>query len=85
MAAGAYIIAGLTTGAEAAHWLAFGDRLLDGLLATCDLTTNPKAHGLLDHGAAHVKAGFSDNMLPYGDYYFMEALMRALGHTQFFW
>ncbi|MBZ6079043.1 glycoside hydrolase family 88 protein [Microvirga puerhi] len=85
MAAGVYIIASLTTGAEAARWNAFGDRLLDGLLTTCDLTTNPAAHGLLDHGAAHVKAGFTDTMLPYGDYYFMEALMRSLGHTQFFW
>ena len=43
------------------------------------------AQGLLAHGAAHVTAGFADNMLPYGDYYFMEALMRSLGHTQFFW
>lgn len=85
MAAGAYMIAGLTTGDEAARWTAFGDRLLDGLLATCDLTTNPAALGLLNHGAANVPAGYSDNMLPYGDYYFMEALMRALGHTQFFW
>ncbi|MBF9232449.1 glycoside hydrolase family 88 protein [Microvirga alba] len=85
MAAGVYIIASLTSGDEAARWIAFGDRLLDGLLATCDLTTNPAAHGLLNHGAAHVKAGFADTMLPYGDYYFMEALMRSLGHTQFFW
>ena len=85
MAAGIYIIAGLTTGDETARWIAYGDRLLDGLLTTCDLTNNPAAHGLLNHGAAHVKAGFADNMLPYGDYYFMEALMRSLGHTQFFW
>jgi unsaturated chondroitin disaccharide hydrolase len=85
MAAGVHIIGSLTAGTEAARWIAFGDRLLDGLLDTCDLTANPAAHGLLNHGAAHVKAGFADNMLPYGDYYFMEALMRSLGHTRFFW
>jgi hypothetical protein len=33
---------------------------------------------LLAHGAAHVPASRCDTMLPYGDYYFMEALMRSL-------
>jgi unsaturated chondroitin disaccharide hydrolase len=85
MAAGLFILAGLTDGNEAARWRAFGFRLLDGLLETCDLTQNPQAHGLLSHGAAHVKSGFSDTVLPYGDYFFMEALMRSLGHIEFFW
>ena len=47
--------------------------------------TNRDAHGFLTYGAAHVRAGRSDTMLPYGDYFFMEALMRALGHSAFFW
>jgi unsaturated chondroitin disaccharide hydrolase len=85
MAAGLHILAGLTSGDEAARWRAFGNRLLDGLLDSCDMTTNPDAQGFLAHGAAHVRAGRSDTMLPYGDYFFMEALMRALGHTEFFW
>lgn len=85
MAAGLLILAGLCENEEAAQWRSFADRLLNGLLESCDLTNEPDAHGLLAHGAAHVTAGFSDNMLPYGDYYFMEALMRALGHDQFFW
>ena len=85
MAAGSYILSDLTSGEESARWRAFGNRLLDGLLDSCDLTNNPEALGLLAHGAAHVKAGRSDTMLPYGDYFFMEALMRALGHTEFFW
>lgn len=85
MAAGVYILADLCEADEAGRWRAFGDRLLSGLLETCDLTRTPGALGLLKHGAAHVNVGFSDNMLPYGDYYFMEALMRSLGHTQFFW
>jgi unsaturated chondroitin disaccharide hydrolase len=85
MAAGVYILAGLCETGEAARWRCFGDRLIAGLLDHCDLTENPQALGLLAHGAAHVTAGFTDTMLPYGDYYFMEALMRSLGHDQFFW
>lgn len=84
MAAGVYMIAQQLP-AEAAHWRNFGDRLLAGLLDECDLTADPDALGMLAHGAAHVGSGYADNMLPYGDYYFMEALMRSLGHTQFFW
>lgn len=85
MAAGLYILAASTSGAEAERWRGFADRLVGGLLDACDLTEDPTAHGLLAHGAAHVPAGIADAMLPYGDYYFMEALMRSLGHTQFFW
>lgn len=84
MAAGVYMIAEQSA-ADAARWRDFGDRLIGGLLDTCDLTGDPQALGLLAHGAAHVDSGFADNMLPYGDYYFMEALMRSLGHNQFFW
>jgi unsaturated chondroitin disaccharide hydrolase len=85
MAAGLYILAGVTTGEEAERWTRFADRLIDGLLDQCDVTDTPGAMGFLAQGAAHVREGRSDNMLPYGDYYFMEALMRSLGHTQFFW
>lgn len=84
MASGAYLLAQQIPD-EAERWRDFGDRLIGGLLDTCDLTGDPAALGLLAHGAAHVGSGFADNMLPYGDYYFMEALMRSLGHTQFFW
>lgn len=89
MAAGLLMLADLCPDdlypGEAAQWRGFAHRLLDGLLAECDLTTDPTAQGLLAHGAAHVPAGREDTMLPYGDYYFMEALMRAQGHRAFFW
>lgn len=85
MAAGLYILESVTEGAEAVRWRSFGDRLISGLTAECDLTTDPLAEGILAHGAANVNVGRSDTMLPYGDYYFMEALMRSLGHTSFFW
>lgn len=85
MASGLYILESLTEGAEAARWKDFADRLIAGLVSECDLTSDPAAEGILAHGAAHVRMGRSDAMLPYGDYYFMEALMRSLGHTSFFW
>ncbi len=85
MAAGSFILADLCDGSESERWRLFGNRLIAGLLDTCDLTEDSTALGLLAHGASFVKSGFADNMLPYGDYYFMEALMRSLGHRQFFW
>jgi unsaturated chondroitin disaccharide hydrolase len=85
MAAGLYMLASISEDKEKERWVAFADRLLDGLITTCDLSKDPDALGLLAHGATHVSAGRHDNMLPYGDYYFMEALMRSLGHNQFFW
>ena len=85
MAAGLYILASISEESEQRRWSAFADRLISGLLEHCDLTHDPDSLGLLAHGAAHVPAGRHDNMLPYGDYYFMEALMRSVGHQQFFW
>lgn len=85
MASGLYILAGLTEGEESSRWRGFADDIIAGLVAECDLTRTPGTEGLLARGAAHVRLGRSDTMLPYGDYYFMEALMRSLGHTNFFW
>lgn len=45
----------------------------------------PDAEGLLKHGCSFAKIGLSDNMLPYGDYFYMEALLRNLGWRNFFW
>ena len=84
-AAGLYLMANSLDGLEAERWRGFGDRLMAGLLKHCDLTRDDKAMGMLDHGASHVPDGLSDTMLPYGDYFFMEALMRSLGHDSFFW
>lgn len=85
-ASGLYMLANLLDGHdEAERWRNFGDRLIDGLLKHCDLTGDDKAQGMLSRGASHVLAGLSCAMLPYGDYFFMEALMRSLGHDSFFW
>ncbi|MEM5477422.1 glycoside hydrolase family 88 protein [Pacificibacter sp. AS14] len=84
-AAGALMLCTLVPADQAPRWAALGYRILDGLLIDCDLTKVDGAQGFLAHGAGHVPAGRGDAMLPYGDYYFMEALMRAQGHTAFFW
>ncbi len=84
-AAGAFMLAAVVDNADGERMRSFGDRLLAGLLKHSDITGNPDAHGFLDHGASHVAKGLSRAMLPYGDYYFMEALMRSLGHDSFFW
>ncbi|PWI32693.1 glycosyl hydrolase [Vibrio albus] len=70
---------------EAKPFRDWGLYLLQGLMDTCDLTNDEQAQGLLAHGASFVKVGLCDNMLPYGDYYYLEALMRANGYQKFFW
>ena len=59
--------------------------MLLGLVEHCDITNDDNAEGLLTNGAAFVGLGRANNMLPYGDYYYLEALMRSVGHTEFFW
>ncbi|MGY0615171.1 glycoside hydrolase family 88 protein [Vibrio sp. FJH11] len=70
---------------EAKQYRDWGNFLLQGLMDSCDLTGDESALGLLAHGASFVKVGLCDNMLPYGDYYYLEALMRANGYQKFFW
>jgi unsaturated chondroitin disaccharide hydrolase len=60
-------------------------RILAELVRHYTTAGNIGAEGLLLHGASHVPAGLTDNMLPYGDYFYLEALLRSLGRTEFFW
>lgn len=85
-AAGLFIIAGHCDDAEEAEqYRQWGRYLIKGLMDRCDLTENKEALGLLDEGAQFVHNKLVNNMLPYGDYYYVEALMRANGYTKFFW
>ncbi|PAR30682.1 glycosyl hydrolase [Vibrio metoecus] len=70
---------------EAKMYRDWGLFLLQGLMKQCDLTDDEQALGLLAEGASFVKIGLCNNMLPYGDYYYLEALMRANGYRNFFW
>ena len=85
-AAGLYALArGFGAGDESLRYTQLADRLLFGLVTHHDITANDDAQGLLKEGAAFVGLGRADNMLPYGDYYYFESLMRAVGHSEFFW
>jgi unsaturated chondroitin disaccharide hydrolase len=85
-AAGLFLLADtLGDDPAAAGYRAAARRILDGLIAGYTTFAHPEAEGLLIHGASHVARGRSDTMLPYGDYFFVEALLRARGRTEFFW
>ncbi len=86
MAAGLLALADATGAGEGA------DRYRNAALHTIrtlirDYTTAdyPDAEGLLLHGASHVTAGRADTMLPYGDYFYLEAMLRALSRTRGYW
>lgn len=59
--------------------------MLDTLTQDYSVTHLEDAEGLLIHGASDVLKGRADSMLPYGDYFYLEALMRRDGFTDFFW
>ena len=84
--AGLYTLAqGFGASEEGTRYTELADRILLGLVNNHDITTDNNSQGLLKEGAAFVGLGRADNMLPYGDYYYLESLMRAVGHTEFFW
>ncbi len=70
----------------------FGEQMLLALRNNYDLTGNKEAQGLLSDSASYVhqahqldKEFLANAMLPYGDYYYFEAVLRALGHNKLFW
>lgn len=71
--------------AAAARYREPAERILRALIDGYTTFGHPEAEGLLIHGASHVKRGRADTMLPYGDYFFVEALLRAQGRDRFFW
>lgn len=87
-AAGLLLLAGqLTDPAEAAYYRGAGLRILRSLARHYSTAGFAQAEGLLRHGAYHVGAGMADNMLAFGDYFYLEALLRAVRKPDqlFFW
>lgn len=70
---------------RASHYRETAHTILESLIADYTTASEPQAEGLLLKGAAFVEAGLPDAMLPYGDYFYMEALSRAYGRKNFFW
>lgn len=78
--------------ARADRYWKLGLKMLFALHERHDLCGQEDAEGLLSEGASDVHAGerrglpyLANAMLPYGDYYYYEAVLRALGHREFFW
>ncbi len=85
-ASGLYTLAHCYAGQpQAEKYTKMADKILHGLVSHHDITGVEGSQGLLKEGAAFVGLDRADNMLPYGDYYYMESLMRAVGHVDFFW
>jgi len=61
------------------HYHTVADQILRSLADEYSLLDHPTAEGLLRHGAEWVREGLSDTMLPYGDYFYIEALARRHG------
>lgn len=71
---------------KAAQYREVAWKMLAALIEGYTTIKFEQAEGLLLHGASHVSAGYADNMLPYGDYFYLEALLRARRQPQvFFW
>lgn len=60
---------------------------LQGLIQHYSTMNNPEAEGLLERGSYHVRGGISpDDYMIWGDYFYMEALMRlACGHKGYWY
>ncbi|HHQ4645950.1 TPA: hypothetical protein ACSP3W_004303 [Aeromonas veronii] len=59
--------------------------LFDALTLKCSLLDVPSAQGLLDYGAYFVTRGDMKAMLPYGDYFYLEAAIRLQHKHDLFW
>jgi unsaturated chondroitin disaccharide hydrolase len=86
MAAGLLLICeglGEQAGADRERYRAAAERVLGALASGYRSAADDQP--LLLQGAGFVRHGDYEMALPYGDYYYVEALMRALGRHDFFW
>ncbi|MGV2990478.1 hypothetical protein ACE1OE_22925 [Vibrio sp. E150_011] len=77
---------------QAEQYRSLGLKMLLALRENYDQTHTDSAQGLLSNAASHIPNAkakdldyLANAMLPYGDYYYFEAVARALGHNKLFW
>lgn len=71
---------------EIARLLEAADRILEALAARYSTSGDPEAEGLLKHGSYYVHGGLStDDYMIWGDYYYLEALMRRERGVPGYW
>jgi len=62
------------------QYLSISIKIIKKLISNYFLPFKTKsAEGFLSHGVANVRLGLINNMLPYGDYFFLESIFRLLG------
>jgi unsaturated chondroitin disaccharide hydrolase len=78
----------LPTDAADRAWLEDGlQRTMSGLVTSYSTINQPDAEGFLEHGSYSVRSGASpDDFMIWGDYFYLEALMRlAKGHKGYWY
>ncbi len=76
-AAGLIELSGLEGGHEGEHWLSAARKILQSLTTAGYLAEGTSSMGILNHGVGNMpRKGEVDVSLIYGDYYFLEALVR---------
>lgn len=85
MASGLFLLADRLPEGTADAYRDAADEILTSLVRKYAVPPDTRAEGLLLHGASNVPGGLNDTMLPYGDYFYLEALQRARGKSRFFW
>lgn len=78
-------LAEIAPAGEGPKWQDMALDMLSALIARCDLARESDLHGLLDDGAPHVPSGQRNGLLIYGDYFYLEALLRANGYIDIPW
>lgn len=70
---------------KSAGYLSLALNIMKSLFYHYSSRTDEEAEGILLHGCSFNKVNAKDNSLIYGDYFYVEALMKLLGRTTLFW
>jgi unsaturated chondroitin disaccharide hydrolase len=82
---GLHMLADLLTGTAAARWRNLANAMLLALISKSDRSSTLTVDGLLSNGAGNVPSGRTNEVLIFGDFFYLEALRRATGTTAFCW